>query len=451
MRKTSKAFDSFGKTRKALSAFAIYLAPLKFMRASILRFILVALISGLIGYQIGVSKISYEWKQYKPKITIESRNPPTSLQTLNFSLFWSVWERIENSYYDKTVLDPQKLLNGAISGMVQSLGDPYTVFLPPTQNNDFKQGLSGQFQGIGAELGIRDKQIIVIAPLDGTPAQKSGIKAGDAILKVDGKDTSGWTLSQAVEKIRGPKGTDVVLNIIRKDEEKPKDIKITRDTITVKSVTGWIKPIKRITGITSTTGIKGKEDLEVAYIRLSQFGDKTNEEWLTLVNDLELKIKDNPRFKGIVLDLRNNPGGYLTDANFIASEFIKDGTVVIQDKGNGETSTLSVSRKGLFTEIPLVVLINKGSASASEIVAGALRDHKRAKLVGETSFGKGTIQQAEDLGNGAGLHVTIAKWLTPNGTWVHEKGLEPDIKASPDEKDQSRDLVLEKAVEELVK
>lgn len=451
MRKTSKAFDSFGKTRKALSAFAIYLAPLKFMRASILRFILVALIFGLIGYQIGVSKISYEWKQYKPKVTIESRNPPTSLQTLDFSLFWSVWERLEASYYDKSVIDSQKLLNGAISGMVQSLGDPYTVFLPPTQNNDFKEGLSGQFQGIGAELGIRDKQIIVIAPLDGTPAQKSGIKAGDAILKVDGKDTSGWTLSQAVEKIRGPKGTDVVLNIIRKDEEKPKDIKITRDTITVKSVTGWIKSIKSITGITSTTGIKGKEDFEVGYIRLSQFGDKTNQEWLTLVNDLESKIKDNPRFKGIVLDLRNNPGGYLTDANFIASEFIKDGTVVIQDKGNGDTSTLSVSRKGLFTEIPLVVLINKGSASASEIVAGALRDHKRAKLVGETSFGKGTIQQAEDLGNGAGLHVTIAKWLTPNGTWVHEKGLEPDIKVLPDEKDQSRDLALEKAVEELVK
>lgn len=445
MRKTSKAFDSFDKTRKAPGAFAIYLAPLKPMRTNILQLFAVTLIAGLIGYQIGVSKISYEWKQYKPKVTIESRNPPTSLQTLDFSLFWNVWEKLEVSYYDKSVIDPQKLLNGAISGMVQSLGDPYTVFLPPTQNNDFKEGLSGQFQGIGAELGIREKQIIVIAPLDGTPAQKAGIKAGDAILKVDGKDTGGWTLSQAVEKIRGPKGSDVVLSILRKGEEKPKDIKITRDTITVKSVTGWVKPIKSI------AGIKGKGDTEVAYIRLSQFGDKTNQEWLTLVNDLELKIKDNPRFKGIVLDLRNNPGGYLTDANFIASEFIKDGTVVIQDKGNGDTSTLSVSRKGLFTEIPLVVLINKGSASASEIVAGALWDHKRAKLVGETSFGKGTIQQAEDLGNGAGLHVTIAKWLTPNGTWVHEKGLEPDIKISPDEKDSSRDLVLEKAVEELVK
>lgn len=416
-----------------------------------MRLIIIALIAGLIGYQIGVSKISYEWKQYKPRVTIESRNPPTSLQTLDFSLFWNVWERIESSYYDKSVLDPQKLLNGAISGMVQSLGDPYTVFLPPTQNNDFKQGLSGQFQGIGAELGIRDKQIIVIAPLDGTPAQKAGIKAGDAILKVDGKDTSGWTLSQAVEKIRGPKGTEVVLNILRKGEEKPKDIKITRDTITVKSVTGWIKSIKSITGIKSTTGIKGKEDLEVGYIRLSQFGDRTNQEWLTLVNDLELKIKNNPRFKGVILDLRNNPGGYLTDANFIASEFIKSGTVVIQDKGNGDTSALSVSRKGLFTEVPLVVLINKGSASASEIVAGALRDQNRAKLVGETSFGKGTIQQAEDLGNGAGLHVTIAKWLTPNGTWVHEKGLEPDISVSADEKDQAHDTQLEKAIEELVK
>lgn len=455
MRKASKTPNPFDKACQALSAFAIYLAPLKFMRASILRFILVALIAGLIGYQIGVSKISYEWKQYKPKVTIESRKPPTSLQTVDFSLFWNVWERIENSYYDKSVLDPQKLLNGAISGMVQSLGDPYTVFLPPTQNNDFKQGLSGQFQGIGAELGIRDKQIIVIAPLDGTPAQKAGIKAGDAILKVDGKDTSGWTLSQAVEKIRGPKGSDVVLNILRKNEEKPKDIKITRDTITVKSVTGWVRNIKYQKENSKykilNEGEKCDNCLQVAYIRLSQFGDRTNQEWLTLVNDLDLKIKNNPRFKGVILDLRNNPGGYLTDANFIASEFIKSGTVVIQDKGNGDTSTLSVSRKGLFTEVSLVVLINKGSASASEIVAGALRDHKRANLIGETSFGKGTIQQAEDLGNGAGLHVTIAKWLTPNGTWVHEKGLEPDIKVSPDEKDQSRDLVLEKAVEELVK
>lgn len=420
-----------------------------------MRLIIIALIAGLIGYQIGVSKISYEWKQYKPKVTIESRNPPTSLQALDFSLFWNVWERIENSYYDKSVIDSQKLLNGAISGMVQSLGDPYTVFLPPTQNDDFKQGLSGQFQGIGAELGIRDKQIIVIAPLDGTPAQKAGIKAGDAILKVDGKDTSGWTLSQAVEKIRGPKGTDVVLNIIRKDEEKPKDIKITRDTITVKSVTGWVKNIKYQKENSKYEVLneskKCDDCSQIAYIRLSQFGDRTNQEWLTVVNDLDLKIKNNPRFKGLVLDLRNNPGGYLTDANFIVSEFIKSGTVVIQDKGNNETSTLSVSRKGLLTEVSIIVLINKGSASASEIVAGALRDHKRAKLVGETSFGKGTIQQAEDLGDGAGLHVTIAKWLTPNGTWVHEKGLEPDIKVSPDEKDQSRDLVLEKAIEELVK
>lgn len=451
MRKTSKALDTFGKTRQTPGAFAIYLAPLKPMRTNILHLFAVALIAGIIGYQIGVSKISYSWQQYKPKITIESRQPPARLSTLDFSLFWNVWEKIENSYYDKTALDSQKLLNGAISGMVQSLGDPYTVFLPPTQNNDFKQGLSGQFQGIGAELGMREKQIVVIAPLDGTPAQKSGIKAGDAILKVDGKDTSGWTLSQAVEKIRGPKGSTVVLNILHKGEEKQQDVKIVRDTITVKSVTGWVKLVKSITGITSTTSIKEKENFEVGYIRLSQFGDNTNQEWLTLVNDLLLKIKNNPRFKGIILDLRNNPGGYLTDANFIASEFIKNGTVVIQDKGNNETSVFSVSRKGLLTEVPLVVLINKGSASASEIVAGALHDNNRAKLVGETSFGKGTIQQAEDLGNGAGLHVTIAKWLTPNGTWVHEKGLEPDIKVSLDEKDQSHDLVLEKAVEELLK
>ena len=159
----------------------------------------------------------------------------------------------------------------------------------------------------------------------------------------------------------------------------------------------------------------------------------------------------NKNVKGLILDLRNNPGGYLTDATFIASEFIKSGTVVIQDRGNNNRNVFSISRKGLFLDIPLIVLINKGSASASEIVAGALRDHNRAKLIGDTSFGKGTIQQAEDLGNGAGLHVTIAKWLTPNETWVHGKGLTPDISVSLDAKDQTRDSQLEKAVEELVK
>ncbi|MDP3987704.1 MAG: S41 family peptidase [Candidatus Levybacteria bacterium] len=417
------------------------------MKPKFLQFFLIAAIFSLFGYYFGVSKVSWEWKNYQPKVNVINREPPTSISTVDFSLFWTVWQKLQFSYYDKKAVDPNKLLNGAISGMVQSVGDPYTVFLPPVQNNDFKQGLAGQFQGIGAELGVKGKQIIVVAPLDGSPAQKAGIKAGDAILKVNGALTEGWNLSQAVEKIRGPKGTDVILTILHKDASKTQDIKITRDTITVKSVSMWVKKTGEIEGVKID---KKFANDEIAYIRLSQFGDNTNQEWLSLANKLSLDIAKDNKIKGLVLDLRNNPGGYLTDATFIASEFIKSGTVVIQDTGNGETTPFTVLRKGLLADVSLVVLINKGSASASEIVAGALRDYERAKLVGETSFGKGTIQQAEDLGNGAGLHVTIAKWLTPKGIWVHGKGLTPDYSISLDAKDLSHDTQLEKAIQILL-
>jgi len=406
----------------------------------------------LFGYYIGTTRISYEWKNYKPEFQITSKVPPKNIENVDFALFWDVWNRLENSYYDKKVLDGQRLLNGAISGMVGSLGDPYTVYLPPTQNSEFKQGLAGEFEGIGAHLGLRGNQIIVVEPLYGSPAQKAGIRIGDAILKVDGASTNGWTLTQAVEKIRGPKGSEVLLTVIHKDDTKASDLKIQRDTIHVTSVEGWVKRVGDIEGIKSTTGIKGNEDENIAYIRLSQFGDTANKEWVAKTNELDLKIKNNPQVKGIIVDLRNNPGGYLNEAQFIAGEFLKEGqAVVIQEKGTGDRLTLSVNRNGLFQQIPVLVLINKGSASASEIVAGALKDHNRARLVGETSFGKGTIQSAEDLGANGGLHITIAKWLTPNGTWIHDKGLKPDLEVKPDEKDTSHDLQLEKAVEELLK
>ncbi|MCL5438721.1 MAG: S41 family peptidase [Patescibacteria group bacterium] len=417
------------------------------MKIGKFQLIAVIVISALLGYYIGITKISLDWKNYKPTVTFVNKEPPVALTTVDLSMFWNVWSSLEKTYYDRTKVDPQKMLNGAISGMVESLDDPYTVFLPPVQNSDFKQSLAGQFEGIGAELGMQGKQIIVVAPLDGMPAKNAGIKAGDAILKVDGQATNGWTLTQAVDKIRGQKGSDVTLEILHKDSNKPLTLKVTRGTITVKSVDGWVKAVKDIERIK----IGDKKDDKIIYIRLSQFGDNTNQEWLTLINNLSLLSRQGKNVKGLILDLRNNPGGYLNDATFIASEFIKSGTVVSQEKGSGEKTDYGVLRKGLFTDIPIMVLINKGSASASEIVAGALRDHERAKLVGETSFGKGTIQQAEELGNGAGLHVTIAKWLTPKGIWVHQKGLEPDFKVTLDSKDQSRDTQLEKAVQGLIK
>lgn len=434
------------------------------MKNKSLHLLLVIVISLLIGYYIGVSKVSFAWKNYTPKINVVSKEPPTGTMNVDLTLFWTVLEKLQQSYYDKSALDAQKIVDGAIIGMVESLNDPYTVYLPPTQNNNFKQGMAGQFEGIGAELGMNDKQIIVTAPLDGSPAQQAGIKPEDAILKVNGMSTFGWTLIQAVEKIRGQKGTEVTLNILHKGSEKPVDIKITRGTITMKSVIGKIKDADDIqtpkTGDKQQATQQDEVDLplvgsnqNIVYIRLSQFGDNTNKEWLTLINKIDLQIKKNPgRIKGIVLDVRNNPGGYLTDATFIASEFIKEGIVVTQDKGGEDKTEFKVSRQGLLLDIPVVVLINKGSASASEIVAGALRDHKRAILIGETSFGKGTIQAAEDLGtNGAGIHVTIAKWLTPNGTWVHGKGLKPDIEVAQDSKNPEKDVQLEKAVQELLK
>lgn len=416
------------------------------MKTKRIHFILVCLIFFLSGYYIGTSKISFEIKNYIPKLEITNKIPPSNVTTADFSLFWNVLLKLQNTYYDKKEINAQKILYGAISGMVQSVGDPYTVFLPPTQNNDFKQGLAGKFEGIGAELGVSDKQIIIVAPLEGSPAQKAGVKAGDAILKVENQPTLGWTIGQAVEKIRGPKGTQVTLTVFHKDSKKTQDLKITRDVITVKSVDGYIKEVKDVPKIKLD---KNYANEKVMYLRLSQFGDNTNQEWLLLVNKLALEAKN--KIKGVVLDLRNNPGGYLTDATFIASEFIEDGAIVIQEKGNLERIEFKVSRKGLLTDVPVVVLVNKGSASSSEIVAGALREKRGAKLIGETSFGKGTIQQAEDLGNGAGLHVTIAKWLTPNGNWINGKGLEPDIKVGLNEKDPASDAQLEKAVEELVK
>jgi len=426
-----------------------------------LQIIVIIIIAALIGHYVGQNSVKLSWKNYRPSLTVINKQAPASISNIDFSLFWNVWQRLETNYYDKAKLDPQKMLNGAIEGMAQSLQDPYTMYLPPKQNTNFKDGLAGQFSGIGAELGTRDKQIIVIAPLAQSPAEKAGIQAGDSILKVNGEATLDWTLPSTVEKIRGPKGTTVTLTILHKDSNAPQDIKIVRDTITIKSVTGWVKKIIGIDSISTssrsaglrgaTKSLKEHENDKVAYVRLSQFGDSTNNDWASIINKFFLQMQTDKDIKGLIIDLRNNPGGYLTDAVYISSEFLKQGTpVVLQENAQGR-NMLYVTRKGLMYDVSLIVLINKGSASASEIVSGALRDNKRAILVGETSFGKGTIQEANDLGNGAGLHVTVAKWLTPNGTWVNGKGLKPDIEVKLDEKDPSHDIALEKAVLELLK
>lgn len=418
------------------------------MQTNKLQIFLIAAISLFVGYNIGLYKVTTDWKTYSPHIQIINKEPPSSVATVDLAQFWNVWEKVSTLYYDKKVVDPQKMINGAIIGLVGALGDPYTMYLPPVQNNNFQQELAGKFEGIGAELGTKDKEIIVIAPLSGSPAQKAGVMAGDIIYKVNGVIVEGLALPQVVDKIRGPKGTKVTITLLHKNDKQTTDVEITRDTITVKSVDGWVKDVSSIDAISDEIKTKDKGQ-KVAYMRLSQFGDGTNQDWSALIAKLSNSIDSST--KGMILDLRNNPGGYLTDATFIAGEFLPENTLVVkEDNGNGDVQQLLVTRKGSLLNIPLVVLLNGGSASASEIVAGALRDYGRATLVGEQSFGKGTVQQALDLGGGAGLHVTVAKWLTPKDTWVHGKGLTPDIKISIDTKDVSHDVQLEGAIKYLI-
>ncbi len=401
---------------------------------NIRNFILIiafGLLVGGIGYNLGKREVTVSWQNFKPQFSVTDLTPPAT-RSVDFSLFWEVWSRLEQSYIDKKAMDPQKMVYGAISGMVQSLGDPYTVFLTPSQQTETKEDLGGQFDGIGAQLGIKDNKIVVVAPLKDTPAEKAGVKAGDWIVKVDGQETAGWTLPEAVSKIRGQKNSKVTLTLVHEGEQKTEDVTLTRETILVKSVE-WQK----------------KDG--VAYLKLSRFGDQTNSEWEQAVQEILLAYQKG-EVKGLVLDLRNNPGGYLSGAVFISSEFLSPGTVVVQqEQTGGIRQSYSVDRQGKLLTIPSVVLINKGSASASEIVAGALRDWNRAKLVGETSFGKGSIQEAEDLPGGAGLHVTTAKWLLPKGDWINGKGITPDIEVKMDANNPTADPQLEKAVELLTK
>lgn len=407
----------------------------------------IILLSGGIGYRFG---------QKDPRAlqeTIQSRSVPVHSATpssvrADFSLFWDVWSRMFRYFYDAKNLDPQKMLYGAISGMVAAGDDPYTSFLPPQENKEFKEDIGGSFQGIGAQLGLKEGRVIIVAPLKGSPAEKMGIRPSDIILEVNGEETYGWSVDQAVGKIRGKKGTTVTLTVLHETDTKPTDISIVRDEIIVPSVDAWIKPISQISelsGLSSTLPVFQT----IGYIALSRFGDRTQDEWDSAVSEIAAAFRTG-KIPGLVLDLRNNPGGYLDMAVSIASEFIKQGTIVTQQSSDGAKDPYSVNRRGRLTEIPLIVLINKGSASAAEIVAGALKDHKRATIVGETSFGKGSVQTPQELSGGASLHVTTAEWLTPNGSWIHKKGIKPDILVEMEDYEASKDAQLEKAIELLL-
>ena len=353
---------------------------------------------------------------------------PEDLQTL-FTPFWETWTIIHENYVDQP-LDDTALMRGAITGMLAALGDQHTSYMDPTEFKQANESLSGEYEGIGAYVDTTTDYLTVISPIPGSPAEAAGLRSGDAVIALDGKDMTGIDPEVVRKQVLGPAGSVVTLTIKRGDEV-PFDVEITRAKITIKSADGKML------------------ENDIAYVQINTFGDKTSEE---LTDTLSKLMEQNP--KGLILDLRNNGGGYLNTAVEVASQFLPKDSVVLYEKyGSGEKQTYTTSGSGLATDIPMVVLINEGSASASEIVAGALQDHGRATLVGVVSYGKGSVQIWTPLSNDQGaVRVTVAKWLTPDERTIHKLGLTPEVYVSMTEDDYNndRDPQLDAAIQTLL-
>lgn len=356
--------------------------------------------------------------------------PSTSETEKLFKPFWEAWQ-IVHDYYMIQPVDDVKLMQGAIRGMIDSLGDQHSSYMDPDEYEMATTSFAGEYEGIGAWVNVDGEYLTIAEPMPGSPAEKAGLLPGDQIIAIDGEDMTGVDPILARKKVLGPKGTTVVLTILREGEEKPFDVAITRATILVPSVTYEMK------------------EGNIGYVKIINFGDKTTEELQTALKEL---LKNKP--SGLILDLRNNPGGGLTTAIESASQFLKSGVVLYEEYGDGTRKTHKVIPGGLATELPLVVLVNKYSASASEVVAGAIQDAGRGILVGEKTFGKGTVQSWIPLSDEQGaVRITIARWLTPNERAIHEEGLTPDIEVvmTNDDIQAGRDPQLDKALEILQK
>lgn len=383
------------------------------------------------GYYLGASKNP---QKLAPNVILD-RVLPTNQKDLHFSLFWTVWDTLTQKYYDKSKLIPANMVYGAIQGMVAAVGDPYTAFIPPEQYKSVQEDLSGSFEGVGIQIGFKGTTLAVIAPLPGSPADKAGVKAGDLIVGIVDKqkdidtNTSGITLPRAVEIIRGPAGSEVTLFLVRDGVNDPIEVTIKRENIEVDSV---------------AVEFLG-DNKQVAHISLLKFSGDTLEQW----NQVVAQTLKQGSVESVILDLRNDPGGYLEAAVTIASDFVDPGKVIVLEAySDGTTDKLESHGVPRLKGKKVVVLMNGGSASASEILAGALRDISKVQLIGEQSFGKGTIQEPQTVEDGSGLHITVAKWLTPNGTWVNEVGLTPDVEVE-DNPDTPEDEQLLKALEVL--
>lgn len=395
-------------------------------------FILIALVIGVVAGSW--TENIFNKAGYGIVTGLKTKSPSYLNNDVDFSLYWKVWEYVHNNYLDKNLSDT-KLFYGSLAGMVAGLEDPYSVFMDPDTTQKFNQELQGEFDGIGAEIGVKDNNIVVIAPLPNTPAEKAGLKPGDKILGIDKNDTAGMSVDYAVSLIRGLKGTKVKLIIQPNGLSEPKELEITRDRIVVQLIKSELKDLPNNQG-------------KVAYIRLVHFSaDADNlfkETWQKLA-------ASGP--KGLIFDLRSNPGGYLDQAIAISSHWVDKGVVVKEKGASVNQKDYESTGEGDLKKIPTVILVNQGSASASEIVTGALQDYGLATVVGEQTFGKGSVQNLEDFPDGSSVKLTIAKWYTPKDRSIDKNGLKPDIevKLTREDVEKNKDPQLDKALQILAK
>ncbi len=388
--------------------------------------LIVCVVIGFFCYEVGFNNGEQSILKTPPPTVNEGLGVSNKV---DFSVFWEAWRKLEGTYIDRGKIDYQKMVYGAVEGMVKSLGDPYTTFFTPSQAESFNEELEGKYEGVGMVVGIKDDQLTVISPFKGTPAELAGLKAGDKIVKIGDIFTQDITIEEAVKNIKGERGTAVKLLIQRKDWPEPKEFILKRDTIKI-----------------PTLEMENKEG-GIVVLKIYQFNKILLSEFENAAS--QILASDN---KKIIIDLRDNPGGYLEVAQAVAGWFLKKGdVVVIQDEGQGKEKKQYFSQgPSVFANYPTAVLINEGSASASEILAGALRDQRGIKLIGQKSFGKGSVQEQVDLSDKSSLKITIAKWLTPSGASLDKNGLKPDIEAS-NTATSSQDVQMEKAIEFLNK
>ncbi|MDO8581653.1 MAG: S41 family peptidase [bacterium] len=395
------------------------------LKKYLLGYLAVILILGsfIIGYGTGIEEGKKNLSvtvvapgENEGTIKNKDEKPPAYLsKDVDFRLFWDVWKLVKDRYVDTNVPDTQ-IFYGALSGLLTSLKDPYSTFLDPEINQKFSEELSGSFEGVGMEIGSKHGQLVVVAPLPGTPASRAGLRAGDKILAIDKFDTMGIAVDYAVSKIRGKGGTAVVLSVHRNEWPKPKDISLVRERISIPS---------------ARLEMKG----DIAYVKLTHFNADTTEKFRKVVNDLLLK---NP--KSIVFDMRNNAGGFLDTAVDVAGEWVEDGVLVTEKLRQGEGERTHEARgRARLKDMKTVVLVNEGSASAAEIVAGALKDYNLATLIGKKTFGKGSVQELENLPDGSAVKITVAKWYTPKGTSIDQNGITPDIEIDLKDEDYEND------------